>query len=629
MPYPCRLVVQLPAALVGVVALTLPAAAQQQVGSNGRALDANPGVGTGGNNRVENQVDYAARNDLVTGNVAGGFGFQGLVDYGAPGEFRGGLGSEDLFNFRAESLGSAPAAARQPSLFNPAFRGPASGGNVVVYNDFTAIPGGRLVQNANTRVAPSGGDFRVTNRPGQTGPYQFQPDPSTGIALQTRNPGNVPNNLGITRTPDGTALAVSADPLTGVTRRALPPAARNDVPVTAPLRQGPGEPGAPGFRTVPDLRRQSTSNYQSPTTPNDRDRLIQGPADNAELRERFDFADATGKVKPTLQLGRLNDNFATTNPTTMEQRVARLQDQIFGRATTNRPPGSTEPTENAYTQLLERIKAQAESDAAQRTAAAETTDLRPEWMKAMDEPEEEEVRRVEETLEQTLERIRTGLEDARRQREAAEGGTPGLAGTQAEVSPEEQSRRDAADARLNALMDDLTYNVRLETLVAQREGRLNDLLAEAETQMAEGKFLNAERTYRQVRLEATDNPLGEVGMVHAQLGAGMIRSAAFNLRGLFEEHPELIATRYGEDLLPPAERLEWLQKELQRIIDADASSLEPGLMMAYLGHQVESRQLVRYGLAIAEDAAPYDQLIPVLRRIWLDGGGADEADAGQ
>jgi hypothetical protein len=99
----------------------------------------------------------------------------------------------------------------------------------------------------------------------------------------------------------------------------------------------------------------------------------------------------------------------------------------------------------------------------------------------------------------------------------------------------------------------------------------------------------------------------------------MIRSAAFNLRQLFESHPELIATRYGADLLPPADRMDWLQSELQRQIDRNASGLEAGLMLAYLGHQVESRQLVRYGLAVAEEAAPLDGLVPVLRRIWLHG----------
>ena len=98
----------------------------------------------------------------------------------------------------------------------------------------------------------------------------------------------------------------------------------------------------------------------------------------------------------------------------------------------------------------------------------------------------------------------------------------------------------------------------------------------------------------------------------------MIRAASFNLRQLFEEHPELIATRYGQRLLPPGERLVWLQAELQRSIDASGANAPSSIMMAYLGHQVESRQLVRYGLALAHEAQPDDALLPLLKRIWLN-----------
>ena len=98
----------------------------------------------------------------------------------------------------------------------------------------------------------------------------------------------------------------------------------------------------------------------------------------------------------------------------------------------------------------------------------------------------------------------------------------------------------------------------------------------------------------------------------------MIRSAAHSLRILYEKHPELIATRYGENLLPKASRLKWVQGELQNMINNPTSTADPGLMMAYLGYQVDSRQLIRYGLAVAEGRSPKDPLLPLLRRIWLD-----------
>ena len=74
------------------------------------ALDANTAVGSGGlNSRVATGLDFRARNSLVTGNVVGGRGFQGTVGYTAANDFRGDLGSNDLFLFRAGSAFSASA----------------------------------------------------------------------------------------------------------------------------------------------------------------------------------------------------------------------------------------------------------------------------------------------------------------------------------------------------------------------------------------------------------------------------------------------------------------------------------------------------------------------------------------
>ena len=98
----------------------------------------------------------------------------------------------------------------------------------------------------------------------------------------------------------------------------------------------------------------------------------------------------------------------------------------------------------------------------------------------------------------------------------------------------------------------------------------------------------------------------------------MIRSAAYNLRLLFQEHPELIAAKYDAKLLPAAARLKWVQAEVQKMIDDPAGNADAGLMLAYLGYQVDSQQLIRYGLANAEAMAPQDPLFPLLRRIWLD-----------
>ncbi|MEM7625049.1 MAG: hypothetical protein AAF333_05420 [Planctomycetota bacterium] len=595
--------------------------AQIRAGGDGRALDANPGVGSGGTNRIENAIDFQARNDLVTNNVAGGFGFQDDVSFLAPGEFQDQLGSDDLQTFRQESLLSAPNVA------NLNTRGQIlRAGDIVVFDSVTTVPSNR-VNNVPTRFAPDGGSFRVGPDTFDPNPFQITINRRPDAFINTRFDQTPINTVGFTRQADGSALAVTVDPLTGVSRRTFRAAETRTTDPRDLQRDlyGLTRPTDP-INALPRQADRIDLSGATPTTfitPQAYGGLGQQNLDGTNPFDRAGFADATGRIKPTLQLGQLATNPRSAGVVTLEQRVQQIQESIFGPTqapgtqaqpgTTpdNATPGSSAPgaapAENAYTKLLDEIRAQAEQTAEERAALRPAgLDTRPAWMKVLDIPTDEQVDDVEDGLAETLARIRNRAAGDSESTDATQG------------QGEDDERRAEANAKLNDLMDDLSYNVRLETLVAEREGRLSELFRQGEEQLAEGKFLNAERTYRQIRLETGENPLGQAGLIHAQLGGGMVRSAAFNLRSLFEAHPELIATRYGQNLLPPAERLEWLQKELQRMIDSETSSVEPGLMLAYLGYQVESRQLVRYGLAIAEEASPLDPLLPVLRRIWLD-----------
>ncbi len=638
-------------AALGGLTLAPAGLAQQQVGSNGRALDANQQVGSGGVNRLENQVDYQARNNLITGNVAGGFEFRDSVGYTTPGGFRDGLGSDDLFRFRAQSLPSSTAAVNLPDAER--YRG----SNLTVYNNFTTVPQNNPYQQGQPSfIVPQGGDFRVrqdTFNPGQE--LNLTSDPRFRPGETGRSSGT--DTLGVIVQQDGTALSVSADPLTGVRRDAVRQRAglrldpdgsladpdAPDAPDAA-SRDGvdPGDAGAPdaaGRRVDPAGSRVDA--YLTPRQSGSGRQFIQGPADNAELARRNAGSETGGRVAPGLVLGQLAGRRAGDAPRTFEQRVTQIERSIFG---TPRPePGS--PTadgrapqggegEDSYEALLDTIRQQSrdrQAGGADAPGQDGGFDPRPAWMKAMDEPTEEQLSTAEQRRQDILERMRAG--EAEQSAGGGGGGGGGAASgaggsaTGDAAAGAEADRSAEADAALSRLLQDLTYDVRLDTLAADREGRVDELFQQAEEQMASGQYLDAERSYRLVMVQAPDNPLAQVGLIHAQLGSGLIRSAAFNLRNLFEEHPELIATRYGEKLLPPADRLEWLRGELQRMVDADSSSLDPGTMLAYLGHQVESRQLVRYGLAIAEEASPRDPLVAVLRRIWLEGGEADTAPA--
>ncbi|MCL4212199.1 MAG: hypothetical protein KJZ68_16230, partial [Phycisphaerales bacterium] len=91
-------------------ATALPATAQTAVG-DGRALDADRRVGGDGRVEATPQEDFRLRNLLVTNSVAGGRGFRGALGYTAPEDFRGRLGSNDLYAFerRASAYSSLGA----------------------------------------------------------------------------------------------------------------------------------------------------------------------------------------------------------------------------------------------------------------------------------------------------------------------------------------------------------------------------------------------------------------------------------------------------------------------------------------------------------------------------------------
>ncbi len=89
------------------------AARGQDALGSGNALDVDLGGGPGPPARSSTLEIYRDRNLVVTGNVAGGRGFRGSVGYVAEDDFRGAVGSDDLFAFRSGSaFSSLPFVAR-------------------------------------------------------------------------------------------------------------------------------------------------------------------------------------------------------------------------------------------------------------------------------------------------------------------------------------------------------------------------------------------------------------------------------------------------------------------------------------------------------------------------------------
>lgn len=584
--------------------LALPLTAQIQV-QQGGGLDANQQVGSGGYNRIENQVDYQARNLLVTGNAAGGRSFQGDVGYTSAGDLRTNLGSDTLFNFNRDSVYSAPNAL--------GIRAQTYGNRVIVTRASATTPGqftgGGLGLNTRTYY-----DQR-------SGVVSFRQN-SGGLVLVSgihdiQDLSSNTNVLATIRTENGQLARIQASPLNGLqvnplaaeplvidprTNRLVRPNQLNQPPPQEEeLDPATGEPlDDPNDRRINN--RYNDPTQQDPNAP-DAD-----PNDPTAIR-------VGERVAPTLVLGNQLQQQMAAQALNGEVRdfdteVEQLQQQMFGPvAQAQQNAEQNAPSGDPYADLIARIKAQAaENQPGQEPQPEEKPEdddeggTIPSWQELFEAPDQAVQDAVDRARDDAIRRA-LGMVD---ENGDLDRDTP-------LPSPEESGK-------LAELMDALNYDLpRVRTLAGDQENRLNGLMARGEQELAAGHFLAAENVYRQVLRETGDNPLAKAGLIHSQLGAGMIRSAAFNLRSLFSEHPELIALRYDAALLPNNDRLTWLQRELQGMVNDENYSAEPGLVMAYLGYQLEAEPLVTYGIALAEARAPRDPLMPILRQIWLEG----------
>jgi len=638
-----------------------PVLGQQRVGSGGRALDANPQVGSGGQNQPEGQVDFRRRNDVVTGNVSGGRAFRGDVGFRAPNEFRGSLGSDDLFEFRRNSLQSSQGTFRGRTNIG---RG---GGGQSVFRSFSGMPD---VGNAprSTRIVPDRGFYDPgAFSQGQTplAPREAAEDAERGFAQDYGQPSNYSLSplLGIRQDSQRSGLIDPFDPDETVEREdgtESPVGEDAGFGVEAYDRQREDEErGRVDMQLRPELSTRMDTR---------RDGQPEGLLEEAGVSSERLMQDQPGSFLGRQLQAQLMAN--RQRPQTLDEQVARMERRLFNRLEQRNASPDDRPYQNVLEAMQSR-KAEASDDAAtdqqrQGNDGEIFTDL----------PSEEQVAEAERKRREALARFygdreQTDSEDGEdsateafvegesleeRQARADESESDRRVGGEFQAGEDdeqgEQTRGEwrpdgttgqedgeqsgqaeaGADGSLDQTMAKLNYEAApLESLVGERENRVNRLLETAEEQLAKGEYFSAERTYEQLLIDAPDRPMVRVGLIHAQFGAGLIISAAKNMRQLFNEHPELIATRYEGGLLPPKERLQWLQQELQGMIQQQESVTEAGLMMAYLGYQTGSRQLVRYGLATAESASPRDPLLPMLRRIWLDqkpakrGGDAGDA----
>jgi hypothetical protein len=149
-------------------------------------------------------------------------------------------------------------------------------------------------------------------------------------------------------------------------------------------------------------------------------------------------------------------------------------------------------------------------------------------------------------------------------------------------------------------------------------------MTKAEKFMAAGRYFDAENAFTTSMTLKPADPMAQIGRINAQIGAGLYMTGSRNLRDLFSAHPELIAARYGGNLLPHGKRLLAIEDDLQDLLANNPQSDLP-LVVAYLAYQRGNLDQARHALDVLATRRPSDPLIPLLKRIWVQGPAKQEA----
>ncbi len=566
--------------------------AQNALG-DGRALDNNLRAGSGGVNQAQAPPAYLRANDVITGNVTGLGFFHDDVGYGSTNEFGDQLGSDDLFRFHARSLpvGVSPGTTGQPRVYRPLS---SLGVGSVQSRSYTHLYTGSssASQESEGVVVGAGPVGGVTPQPF----LRWSQDATSSPSLSGE--GLIPRG----------SRSMGASPLFGLG--------------VAPARDLSSD------RPVPERD----------------DEVIEDPDDpaaNPDTRPyRLDYSiRAQG---PSLELGRQIQSKLSSQPfgqpgQAPQGRLDEIESMLFDLVESN----LATPGQDVYLDLLRQIQqAKEDPSISSNNTGREGLGLNqlvpPPSDTAEPSPATDNQKDLAATWEPTDPRNKESPDAANDRAAQADiarraargltprGETPSPDATDESVGQDGAATPDLPDA-LQQLLDTLDYDLpRVTTLAGDRQDKINKLLRAAEADLSAGRYFKAESRYEQVVTLAPDYPLGRVGLIHAQLGAAMFHTAALNVRALFEQHPELIATRYGVNLLPSQDRLQWVEKELEKTLVLSSRG-DAAIMLAYLGYQTEDPAMTRRGLDLAAQQNPADELLPLLRRIWLQNstGGAE------
>jgi hypothetical protein len=163
----------------------------------------------------------------------------------------------------------------------------------------------------------------------------------------------------------------------------------------------------------------------------------------------------------------------------------------------------------------------------------------------------------------------------------------------------------------------LKHGERLDTFGDGGSGRIDELLSQGQRAMHEGNSFVAEKRFEVALAMRPNDPRALAGLLHCQIGANLAGSAAITLRTLLSTHPEMMDVRFGEQALPPRDRIDRAIATARERLGRGQRPVDDGLLLAYLGHLVGDADAVRTGLAAVQGSPENDTLRQLLERLWL------------
>jgi hypothetical protein len=559
---------------LAVAVIAAAAHAQVQRVDMGRGMDANPQVGTGGSNRPIQGYVPINGNEVITGNVSGLRYFHAPVGTVSPNEFRAPLGTSSLNSFsRTSAGGGASNNALGQSYYLPSSI--TAGGQ----GGFYASPTG------------SGFDSQLVPR-------------------SVINPATPASRLGPDVSVGGSGFAVERTPVVQPPTPGTPGALLTSPLFTMrTLETSSGVEASPG-QNGPGIVRTAGST-QNTGTPQEGMRPLNQGQTGQETGSPQGGTFGTGQ-NTNGQPGTNNQGQDETGAAIPGQRDSRITGMTQDRTVRNTQPQDTR-VRSTYTDLLTELrKSEAEARARAEGNEAVAGGQQPGTPRAPGARGREGSRSpgtnvlVDNNDRDPL----TGLP------------RPGARSRGATTRP---GAALSARGLENLPTSTLTAGTRvreLPSLVSPNRGgqasAFNVLMARAESQLKESKYLDAAATYEQALLANPENALALVGKAHAELGAGAYQSAAFDLKFVYTRNPQMVGVRYNMATFINAQRQDFLIRDLTALAqNSKEMNNTASFLLCYLYYQTGRRQQLNAQLTRWGDATGHDNWQGVLKRAWL------------